>query len=184
MNKSIADFLRFVRPQEKQAVEFDIAASLSETLELFSNSPEVRPDHAIRREIDPPSFTIVGDGDQIRQVFWNLARNAMQAMPNGGTLLVRGSVQESEYEIVFGDSGRGMSEGDLGRLFQPFRTNFPSGTGLGMAISFRIVQEHGGRIDVASREGAGTTITVSLPVVPGTAVRSGLATPWSGSSVV
>jgi len=172
LNKSIADFLRFVRPQEKQAAEFDIAASLSETIELFSNSPEVRPDHAIRREIDPPSVTIVGDGDQIRQVFWNLARNAMQAMPNGGTLLVRGSVHENEYEIVFGDSGRGMSEADLRRLFQPFRTNFPSGTGLGMAISFRIVQEHGGRIDVASREGAGTTITVSLPVVPGATVRS------------
>ncbi len=172
LNKSIADFLRFVRPQEKQAAEFDIAASLSETLELFSNSPEVRPDHTIRREIEPPSVTIVGDGDQIRQVFWNLARNAMQAMPNGGTLVVRGSVQSNEYEIVFHDSGRGMSEADLRRLFQPFRTNFPSGTGLGMAISFRIIQEHGGRIDVASREGAGTTITVSIPSVPGTSLRS------------
>jgi two-component system sensor histidine kinase PilS (NtrC family) len=164
LNKSIADFLRFVRPQEKHAVEFDVAASLAETLELFANSPELRADHAIRREIDPPSFHLVGDADQIRQVFWNLARNAMQAMPNGGTLLVRGSVTADEYQIVFSDSGRGMSEGDLRRLFQPFRTNFPTGTGLGMAISYRIVQEHGGRIDVASRVGAGTTITVSLPI--------------------
>ena len=56
-----------------------------------------------------------------------------------------------------------MNDADQRRLFQPFRTNFPSGTGLGMAISYRIVQEHGGRIDVSSREGAGTTITVSLP---------------------
>ena len=61
------------------------------------------------------------------------------------------------------DSGRGMSDLDQRRLFQPFRTNFPSGTGLGMAISYRIVQSHGGEIDVASRQGAGTTITVSLP---------------------
>jgi two-component system sensor histidine kinase PilS (NtrC family) len=164
LNKSIADFLRFVRPQEKHAVEFDVAASLAETLELFANSPELREDHTIQREIEPPSFHLVGDADQIRQVFWNLARNAVQAMPNGGTLVVRGSIANEEYQIVFADSGRGMSDGDLRRLFQPFRTNFPSGTGLGMAISYRIVQEHGGRIDVASRVGAGTTITVSLPI--------------------
>jgi two-component system, NtrC family, sensor histidine kinase PilS len=163
LNKSIADFLRFVRPQEKHAAEFDIAASLSETLELFGNSPELRADHVIKGEIEPPSFHIVGDSDQIRQVFWNLARNAVQAMPNGGTLTVRTSFDDDSYYIVFADSGRGMNDGDLRRLFQPFRTNFPSGTGLGMAISYRIVQEHGGKIEVASREGLGTTITVTLP---------------------
>jgi two-component system sensor histidine kinase PilS (NtrC family) len=164
LNKSIADFLRFVRPQEKLSVQFDVAASLSETLELFANSPELREDHKIERAIDPPSFNLVGDADQIRQVFWNLARNAVQAMPGGGCLTVSTHIDDGAYSIVFSDSGRGMSEGDLARLFQPFRTNFPSGTGLGMAISYRIVQEHGGRIDVASREGSGTTITVSLPV--------------------
>ena len=103
LNKSIADFLRFVRPQDRRPMEFDIAASLSETLDLLANSPELRADHRIERQITPPSFTIVGDADQIRQVFWNLARNAFQAMP------------------------------------------------------------HGGDIDVASRSGMGTTITVSLP---------------------
>ena len=165
LNKSIADFLRFVRPQEKRAAEFDIAASLAETLELLANSPELRADHQIDGSIEPPSFQIVGDADQIRQVFWNLARNAFQAMPSGGTLKVRTAIADDSYQITFNDSGRGMTEGDLRRLFQPFRTNFPSGTGLGMAISYRIVQEHGGRIDVSSREGIGTTITVSLPAL-------------------
>ena len=164
LNKTIAEFLRFVRPQEKNSAEFDIAASLSEALDLLGNSSELRPDHHIRREIVPPSFHLVGDPDQIRQVFWNLARNAVQAMPNGGTLTVRTDVEDGAYHIVFTDSGRGMSDADQSRLFQPFRTNFPSGTGLGMAISYRIVQEHGGRIDVTSRPGAGTTITVTLPV--------------------
>jgi len=164
LNKSIADFLRFVRPQERLAAQFDIAASLSETLDLLANSSELRPDHEIRREIVPPSFMVFGDGDQIRQVFWNIARNAVQAMPSGGVLTVRTEPDGDSYNIVFADSGQGMSDADLRRLFQPFRTNFPSGTGLGMAISYRIVQEHGGRIDVTSREGAGTTITVSLPV--------------------
>ncbi|HEX7153405.1 MAG TPA: ATP-binding protein [Thermoanaerobaculia bacterium] len=164
LNKSIAEFLRFVRPQEKRALEFDVATSIAETLDLLEHSAELRADHAIQREIDPPSFQLVGDADQIRQVFWNLARNAVQAMPNGGVLTVRTVVQDGEYNIIFTDNGRGMSDADLRRLFQPFRTNFPSGTGLGMAISYRIVQEHGGRIDVQSREGVGSSITVSLPL--------------------
>ena len=163
LNKSIADFLRFVRPQEKRPAEFDIAASLSETLDLLANSPELQAAHRIERTITPPSYTVVGDADQIRQVFWNIARNAVQAMPRGGRLRVATEVGEGRYNIVFADSGRGMSDSDQRRLFQPFRTNFPTGTGLGMAISYRIVQEHGGRIDVRSREGSGTMITVSLP---------------------
>lgn len=176
LNKSIADFLRFVRPQERQPKEFDVAASLAETIELLENSPELHADHSIRREIDPPAFTITGDGDQIRQVFWNLARNAIQAMAQGGVLTVRGEDGGDHYRISFIDNGRGMSDADLQRLFQPFRTNFPSGTGLGMAISYRIVQEHGGRIDVASREGVGTTITVTLPITAS-------ATSWANAGV-
>jgi len=167
LNKSISDFLRFVRPQEKRPLEFDVAASLAETLDLLENSRELDERHQIQREIDPPSFSMIGDGDQIRQVFWNLARNAVQAMAQGGVLTVRTIVTDEAYNIIFTDSGRGMSQADLARLFQPFRTNFPSGTGLGMAISYRIVQEHSGRIEVSSKEGQGTSITVSLPTVSG-----------------
>jgi two-component system sensor histidine kinase PilS (NtrC family) len=162
LNKTIADFLRFVRPQEKRAAEFDVAASLSETLDLLANSPELQK-HEIRREIEPPSFHIVGDADQIRQVFWNLVRNAVQAMPEGGVMTVRTEVEADVYRIVFADSGRGMSRGELQRLFQPFRTSFPSGTGLGMAICYRIVQEHGGSIEVQSWQGGGTAVTIVLP---------------------
>ena len=163
LNKSIADFLRFVKPQEKRPAEFDIAASLAETLDLLRHSPELGAGHRIEHDIAPPAYTIVGDADQIRQVFWNIARNAVQAMPEGGTLLVTTEIAADRYNIAFSDNGHGMNDADQRRLFQPFRTNFPSGTGLGMAISYRIVQEHSGRIDVSSREGAGTTITVSLP---------------------
>ena len=164
LNKSIADFLRFVKPQERIASEFDIAASLSETLDLLSNSPELSASHLIEREIEPSSFSILGDPDQIRQVFWNIAKNAIQAMSAGGTLHVSTDLDGDFYRISFLDSGKGMSDDDQRKMFQPFRTNFPSGTGLGMAISYRIIQEHGGKIAVESREGQGTAITISLPL--------------------
>ena len=182
LNKTIAEFLRFVRPQEKRTSQFDIAASISETLDLLANSAELRKDHEIQRQINPPSFTILGDGDQIRQVFWNIALNAIRAMASGGTLMVRAEPSDGAYQIVFSDSGSGMSEADLRRLFQPFRTNFPSGTGLGMAISYRIVQEHGGRIDVTSRVGQGTAITVSLPIAQ--ASMRGYPLPVAGTATM
>jgi two-component system sensor histidine kinase PilS (NtrC family) len=164
LNKTIADFLRFVKPQERRDDEFDVAVSLQETLELLSNSQELGPAHRIEWRIVPESFTINGDPDQIRQVFWNVAKNALQAMPEGGTLRVTASAAGREYRIIFEDEGRGMSEAELRFIFQPFRTRQPSGTGLGMAISYRIIQEHGGRIEVDSRPGSGTTITLALPV--------------------
>jgi two-component system sensor histidine kinase PilS (NtrC family) len=164
LNKSIADFLRFVRPQERMAHDFDIAAILGETLDLLENSSELTPSHSISRKIEPASFTIFADPDHLRQVFWNLARNAIQAMPTGGSLAVSTELDDENYSIIFSDSGKGMTQGDQRRLFQPFRTSFPSGTGLGMAISYRIVQEHGGRIAVDSEPGKGTTITILLPL--------------------
>lgn len=166
LNKSISDFLRFVRPQERKPGPFDIAQSLRETLELLSNSSELTEQHTIYSSIDPPTFVLEGDTDQIRQVFWNVARNAIQAMPNGGTLSVLARALEEEYRIDFADEGRGMTAEDQHSLFQPFRTGFPSGTGLGMAISFRIVQEHGGRFEVSSVPGKGTRISIVLPLTP------------------
>lgn len=164
LNKTIADFLRFVKPQERRDDQFDVAASLQETLELLSNSQELGPDHRIEWTIRPESFTLTGDQDQIRQVFWNIAKNALQAMPEGGTLRVTATAGDHEYRIAFEDQGRGMSDAEQRFIFQPFRTRLPSGTGLGMAISYRIIQEHGGRIDVDSEPGSGTTITLALPV--------------------
>jgi two-component system sensor histidine kinase PilS (NtrC family) len=151
------------------------AQPLEDEIQIDRRFPSLRPDHHIERQISPATFTLVGDADQIRQVFWNLARNAVQAMPHGGLLRVSTEVGADAYRICFTDSGRGMSEIDQRRLFQPFRTNFPSGTGLGMAISYRIVQAHGGDIDVASRPGIGTMITVSLPRRPAAVVGSQLS---------
>ncbi len=85
-------------------------------------------------------------------------------MPDGGTLTLTGRVVGEAYRIDVRDTGRGMTEEQRTKLFQPFQSFFDGGTGIGMAIVYRIVQEHGGRLAVDSRPGQGTTIVVELPL--------------------
>ena len=165
LDRTIKGFLQFARPKARASVRFDIAAQLAENVELLVNSPEVSTSHRVDLELDPPSANLVADPDQISQIFWNLARNALRAMENGGTLRIVGTVAENVYRLQFIDSGRGMSEEERAKLFHPFRSFFDGGTGIGMAIVYRIVEEHSGRLWVESRPGEGTTITVELPGV-------------------
>jgi signal transduction histidine kinase len=108
------------------------------------------------------------DANRVKQVFWNLASNALKAMPDGGALTIelRSINQGEEIEMVFADEGVGMSSEEQERYFQPFSSSFSEGTGLGAAIVYRLVQEHGGRIHVNSRPGCGTRVQVLLPRQP------------------
>ena len=163
LDRTIKGFLRFARPKERSNIPFDIARLLRENFELLANSAEVSPRHTLEIDLDPPTAHLLGDADQVSQIFWNLARNALRAMPEGGTLRVVGSLGPESYQFQVIDTGRGMSEEQRANLFHPFRSFFDGGTGIGMAIVYRIVQEHGGRLHVDSRPGGGTTITVELP---------------------
>jgi two-component system sensor histidine kinase PilS (NtrC family) len=163
LSKILEEFLRFVRPQERQVAVFDVAASLREVLELFRLSDEVSDAHTITLDVDPPVSLLAADRDQIRQIIYNVAKNAVRAMPDGGTLTVEGREDRAWYSIRFRDTGRGMSEEEIARVFTPFSTAFDGGTGLGMAIVRRIVEDHGGAIDVESKPGEGTTVTILLP---------------------
>ena len=103
------------------------------------------------------------DAEQLQQVFWNLARNALQAMPDGGTLRAELAREASKrLRITFCDDGRGMSPTQVEHLFEPFSST-TGGTGLGLSIVYQIIREHGGTINVRSREGEGTIITIELP---------------------
>jgi two-component system sensor histidine kinase PilS (NtrC family) len=164
LDRTIKGFLRFARPRERAAARFDIAALLAENTALLRNSEEATGGHEFHLELDPESVQLTGDPDQISQIFWNLARNALRAMPKGGRLFIRGQLQGESYSIEFRDTGHGMSEEQRAKLFHPFQSFFDSGTGIGMAIVYRIVQEHGGSINVESRPSAGTRIVVDLPV--------------------
>jgi signal transduction histidine kinase len=114
-------------------------------------------------DVSPPHSELSGDRDQIRQIVYNVAKNAVRAMTDGGTLTVQGREEDAWYSIRFIDTGRGMNEEELGRLFTPFSTAFDGGTGLGMAIVRRIVEDHGGAIDADSHPGEGTAVTILLP---------------------
>ena len=106
---------------------------------------------------------IKGDANQLKQAFYNLARNAMQAMPAGGRLTVRCSADDDFVMLSVSDSGCGIKPENMQRIFRPFFTTKNAGTGLGLMIVERIVREHGGSLAVDSRENAGTTFTISLP---------------------
>jgi len=164
LDRTIKGFLRFARPRERAAARFDIAALLAENTALLRNSEEATGGHEFSLELEPESVQLAGDPDQISQIFWNLARNALRAMPKGGKLLILGRLRGESYSIEFRDTGHGMSEEQRAKLFHPFQSFFDSGTGIGMAIVYRIVQEHGGSISVESRPAEGTRIVVSLPL--------------------
>ena len=130
------------------------------------HSAEINENQVIKEELPDSPLLISADSEQLQQVFWNLARNALQAMSSGGTL--HASVQKSSnsrLRITFSDTGRGMSPDQVEHLFEPFSST-TGGTGLGLSIVYQIIRDHGGTINVRSREGQGTTITIELPDEP------------------
>ena len=164
LDRTIKSFLQFARPKERSCIWFDVAHLLAEHVELLSNSSELSPAHRLEVTLEPSSARVLADPDQISQIFWNLTRNALKAMPQGGTLAVSGLLAGDVYQLRVADSGRGMGAEERAKLFQPFKSFFDQGTGLGMAIVYRILQEHGGRVVVETAPGAGTAIIAELPV--------------------
>jgi len=168
---TIRGFLEFAKPRGRVPSWFDVSQLLAESVQLLRTSEEVSSGHEIVAEIDPPSFEIFADPDHLRQVFWNLASNALRAMPEGGRLEISGRVEAERYQMSFHDTGRGMTEDERAKLFQPFSSFFDKGVGLGLSIVYSIVEEHGGEIAVESTVGKGSKITVELPIAPADAVH-------------
>ena len=146
----------------------DLPSLLERVLRLIqesAKSPEVR----VTREFDPEAEKVEGDPPQLEQVFLNLIHNALQAMDGKGTLTLTTRAQEGVVTVLVKDSGKGIPPGDLSSIFQPFFTTKHRGSGLGLSIVRKIVEAHGGSIQVDSELGKGTTATVMLPrmEVPG-----------------
>src|SRR5262245_8104045 len=181
LDQIIRDFLLFAKPGRFHAETSDLVAVLKETLSLLENSEEMRPQHRIATRFRPESIRFSFDVNRMKQVFWNLAKNALKAMPDGGTLTVSAiDAADRQVTVTFADTGFGMSEDDIATNFQPFHGTFESGTGLGLAIVYRIIEEHGGRIRVRSRRGSGTEVTVQL-TSPGQATAAPEERRWTAS---
>lgn len=163
LNRIVSDFLTYARPPKIERSVIEISSLLSETIALLRNSPELRPDHLISEEYPAEPLLYQGDPNQMRQIFWNLARNAIQAMPQGGELRVSlGAKLNRDVTIAFSDTGDGMSREQKDRLFEPFNSS-TGGTGLGMAIVYQLVRDHNGNVLVESEAGKGTRIAIRLP---------------------
>ena len=176
LSSILEDFLKYVRPREQAIETVDAAAALRDVVTLLTHSDELSPAHDVTLALDPESVPIQADPGQLRQVFWNLARNAVAAMPDGGTLALEAHLSNGTWSVTFSDEGRGMTPEEQRILFTPFAHSLPGGTGLGLAIVYRIVEEHGGRIRVKSAPGEGTAITLFLPLAgPGSRMAAPVA---------
>lgn len=164
LNQFVEDFLVFAKPAPYKRATLDVVPLLHDSVLLLKNNPEVRDKHRIELKIDTPQIPVVGNADKLKQVFWNLSQNALRAMPSGGSLTISGQMDgEAGGEIVFADTGTGMTEEQKANLFQPFHSGFAGGTGLGLSITFQIIEEHQGKIRFESEEGHGTRVILHLP---------------------
>ncbi|MCC6527032.1 MAG: GAF domain-containing protein [Polyangiaceae bacterium] len=169
LNRIVGDLLDFARPSAPTLRPLALGDVLEHALAaaLGASPPAVR----IVRVLDPALPSLQGDEHLLHQAFLNLALNALQAMPDGGTLTVRAGTEVGPagavVRVEISDTGVGLDDDAKARLFEPFFTTKAAGTGLGLAVVKRIVEGHRGSIDVASESRRGTTFTLRLPLAPG-----------------
>ncbi|MFN2501720.1 MAG: ATP-binding protein [Pyrinomonadaceae bacterium] len=164
LNSIITNFLGYARPAAGDFAETNIAETIKDTITLLRHSPDVQEHHVLIDEVTDKPVVMSADANQMKQIFWNLARNAVQAMRDGGTLRIRlENIPNNRIKIVFADTGIGMSPEHVEQLFEPFSNSRSGGTGLGLSIVYQIVKDHNGVINVRSTEGKGTAITLEFP---------------------
>ena len=167
MGHLVANLLQFSRRSTRQVSTVDVRDELANTLELMAF--HLRHRHVKAETEFGPVPLIQADREQLRQVFFNLFTNAVDAMPEGGTLTIRtwiGETNPPQAWIDISDTGEGIQPEALSQIWEPFFTTKPEGkgTGLGLSICRRIVEQHGGTIELESRPGQGTSVRLMLPV--------------------
>ncbi len=157
----ISNFLGAIRPQPPDLADTELGALVAEVLHVQHRELE---DRGVAVEVEAaPVPAVLADRNQIKQVIFNLTKNAMEAMEPGGSLRIRSRADDDSVYLVFADTGAGIRAEDLGRLFQPYHTTKPGGNGLGLMIAQRIMREHGGQVGIESKEGVGTVVTLQFP---------------------
>ncbi|MBC8248244.1 MAG: histidine kinase, partial [Anaerolineales bacterium] len=157
--------LNFARPPRVEQQPTSAADVVHDALALVSK----RLDYSdIRVSLDLPDVLppVLASSSQLAQVFLNLIINAIQALPDGGALSISARLAGEQVEVTFTDSGPGISPDAMARLFEPFYTTKENGTGLGLATSHSIIQQHGGTLTAGNAPGGGAVFTVALPIAP------------------
>jgi signal transduction histidine kinase/putative methionine-R-sulfoxide reductase with GAF domain len=160
-NMIIADLMEYSREIRLDLTETTPKSAIKETLALVEVPDNVQ---LLDLTLDKPSIKV--DVEKMERVFANLIKNAIDAMPDGGKLIITSKESNGNVEMVFADTGTGMTKEVMGKIWTPFFTTKAKGMGLGLAICKRIVEAHGGKISVESIVGEGTTFTVTIPIEP------------------
>ncbi|MEC8279577.1 MAG: ATP-binding protein [Verrucomicrobiota bacterium] len=158
----ITHFLKAIRPQKLELNELDLLGLVEDVLRVQEAELSNRK-LKVKVEVNDDLPIILGDRDQIKQAFFNLIKNAMEAMQPSGSLRILARCDDDYVYLQFVDNGSGISEEDLSKVFQAYYTTKEEGHGLGMMIVERIMREHGGHINIESRKDAGTAITLQFP---------------------
>lgn len=164
LDSIVTQFLRAIRPSRPQLHPENVNTIVEEAVRFFAPDIQDR-DVVVEQELrsDLPLLQI--DRDQMKQAFYNVIKNSLEAMKRRGTLRIHTDMDDKHVLISFIDSGGGMSPEDLSRVFEPYFTTKPFGTGLGLLIVRRIVREHGGELSIESSQGKGLTLTIRLPYI-------------------
>ena len=163
LNHVVEDFLRMARQQPLELRDCSILEELETIVTLVSRDAQDRG-ISLRLVSSAEQAVVRGDGEKLRQAFLNIVINALQATESGGEVTITISKIDSGFVIAFRDSGSGISTDNLQRIFEPFYTTKPDGTGLGLAVTRKIIEGHGGTLDIESETGSGTTVLVQLPL--------------------
>jgi PAS domain S-box-containing protein len=158
----ISHFLEAIRPRAPDLAETDLAEVLAEVLR-FQRNEFANRGIAVESAASAALPPILADRNQLKQVFFNLTKNALEAMQAGGVLRIRSRADDDSVYLLFGDTGSGIRQEDLLRIFEPYHTTKPGGHGLGLMIVQRIMREHGGHVGIESKEGVGTLVTLQFP---------------------
>jgi two-component system sensor histidine kinase PilS (NtrC family) len=165
LDQAIRDFLTFARPGTFSPQRVDLVKLIEDSTKLLRKSREFGAGHRIETSYPPSGVRCEADPNRLKQVFWNLATNGLKSMPHGGTLSIQVAPDDTgrQVAITFADDGIGMDRAETDRYFQPFDSSFTEGTGLGTAIVYRLIEEHGGKIQLESAPQRGTRVRITIP---------------------
>jgi signal transduction histidine kinase len=164
LDSIVTQFLKAIRPSRPQLRPENVNTIVEEAVRFFApelQDREIRVEQELRSDL--PLLQL--DRDQMKQAFYNVIKNSVEAMHRHGTLRIRTDLADTHVIVRFVDTGGGMSAENLSRVFEPYFTTKPTGSGLGLLIVRRIVREHGGELSIESSQGRGLTLTIRLPFI-------------------